>query len=740
MDPASKRAELEKLAKAYHTKRQRGTWGIQAKLLRLRQAFEASRVQEPYFPLARFGKYFVSVKDKQGNVLSFSRREKAADRDRLASEMRRTYPDAAIDVGVLEQGKSPREAMDPRMIAEIEAILGKQALEGDMSSTIMDEIWQRYLMFMPDQSIRKNFIHRKGTAGFDKDALRAFSSHMFHAAHQMGRLKYGMELQNQVNKTVEQARLADDPTRAMILANELQARHQWVMNPTGSKFAQTMNSTAFVWYLAATPAAAIVNMTQTPMLGIPILGARLGGSVKATMALLKASKDTLNSGFSVQNARLTQDERAAVDAFYDSGLIDKSQAHDLAGVGETGVEYSPLRTKVMGIISFMFHRAEVWNREVTALAAYRIAREQGQSHERAIDTAHDLTWKTHFDYSNSSRPPIMQGDFFKVAMVFRSHNVNMMYRLARDLHQAFKGESAQARKEARHQLAGIFGQMALWGGVGGIFGFNMLMSILGLAFGDEDDPFDFERRFRDSMIDILGPELGGMVMNGVPGHYLGVDLTNRIGMPDIWFRSPTRDLQGKDEFQYYVMNALGASVSMVGDALRGIHLITDGNVARGLETMAPKPIKDALKTYRYANEGLADLRGNEVLPRKEIDAIDKLAQIVGFTPAKIVETYERNNALKNAESRIMDKRRKLVNAYALSATMKDEAGKKQALERIKRFNRVALHKPVMITNDTLKRSLKTRARLAAKRQDGILIQNDALGIGLRRELAGTVYR
>jgi len=118
----------------------------------------------------------------------------------------------------------------------------------------------------------------------------------------------------------------------------------------------------------------------------------------------------------------------------------------------------------------------------------------------------------------------------------------MMYRIARDVHQAFKGESAQAKREARYQLAGIFGMMAAFAGTTGIFGFSMAMSLLGLVFGDADDPFDFERRFRDSVVDLLGPQLGGVVLNGVPGHYLGIDLTNRIGMPDIWLRSPVRYL------------------------------------------------------------------------------------------------------------------------------------------------------------------------------------------------------
>lgn len=740
LDDLGKRQAVEEVERAFKTRKQRSLWSMKARLLRMRDAFEASRVTGPYFPLARFGQYYVTVKDAQGEVISFSRREHAADRDRLAADMKKAYPNMSVESGLLSSERDVKAALDPRMIAEMETILGGSALSMEETSTVIDQIWQRYLQLMPDLSVRKRFIHRKGTAGFDSDALRAFSSHMFHAAHQMGRLKYEVELSELVNKTTDQAKQAKDTTKAMQLAYELRSRHQWVMKPTGSKFAQTMTSTAFVWYLAATPAAAIVNMSQTPMMGIPILGARFGGLTKAAGAIAKASLDSIAGRGSVERANLTADEKQAMKAFYESGLIDRTQSHDLAGVGETGVEYSPLRAKVMGIISWMFHRAEVWNREVTALAAYRMARQSGQSMEMAIDTAHDLTWKTHFDYSNSSRPAIMQNDFAKVALVFRSHNINMIYRVSRDLHQAFKGETRETRREARIQLAGIFGMMALFAGTTGVMGFNIAMTILGAAFGDDDDPYDFQQRYKAAVLDLLGPELGGVVLNGLPGHYLGVDLTSRIGMPDIWFRSPPKDLQGQDEFEYYIMNSLGAGVSMIGSAWRGVSLIKEGNVARGLETISPKWTRDLMRGWRYHNEGLTSLRGDPVLARDDLDAWDIIAQTVGFTPAKVAETYERNGALKTAEQRIVNQRRSLINAWALAVASKNDEARHEAMEAIKRFNAIPRNRAVRITNKSLIQSFRQRQTIAKKREDGVLIQNKDLGAGLRQELPASVYR
>lgn len=737
---AQAKKDALKVAEAdYKAMSAKAGYSMKARLYRLRMAFEASRVAEPYFPLARFGRYFVSVRDVDGTIQSFSRRESAADRDRLVAELRAAFPAARVETGVIESAGEMRSAMDPRIVAEMEEIIGGAGLDPDTASAVLDQMWQRYLAMMPDLSTRKRFIHRKGTAGFEGDALRAFASHMFHSAHQMGRLKYGLELQELTNEAADQARKSDDPTYAMTLANELKGRHKWVMNPTGSSVAQVMTSGAFLWYLATSPAAAIINMSQTVVLGLPVLAGRFGSFSRAAAALVKASSDSVAGRGSVGRANLTEDERRALEHFYESGLIDRTQSHDIAGVGETGVEYSPVRARVMAVMSWMFHRAEVWNREVTALAAYRMARAAGQNETQAIDTAHDLTWRSHFDYSNSSRPTALQSDTAKVLFVFRAHNINMLYRLFRDIQQSFKGETPQARSEARRQLAGVMGMMALHAGVKGVPFFSLAMILAGMIFGDEDDPLDFQTRFEADMIDILGPELGGLVLNGAPGHYLGVDLTARLGMPDLWFRSPSRDLEGRDEFEYWVINSLGASVGMLGDWFHGVQLLREGNVVRGVEAVSPKWARDLMRAWRHSQEGVTNLKGDQLIAASQITAWDTLAQSLGFTPAKIAEMYDRASALENAEAKVTRKRSRLINAYAMAARMSDPDAKRDAIDAIKRFNGMPAHRGVKITPDTLKRSLKTRDRNARKREDGALIADKELGRYLREAMPERLY-
>ena len=63
-------------------------WNRKARLTQLRQQFETQRLAGPYFPLARFGQLFVTVRDaKTSEIVSFSRFEKAQDQRRFADEM-----------------------------------------------------------------------------------------------------------------------------------------------------------------------------------------------------------------------------------------------------------------------------------------------------------------------------------------------------------------------------------------------------------------------------------------------------------------------------------------------------------------------------------------------------------------------------------------------------------------------------------------------------------------------------
>lgn len=731
-----KAAEAEAKEKLDAVK-QRGGWAGKARMAALRQSFESNRLKGPYFPLARFGEFFVTERDSKGAVVSFSRFETAREQRDYAAEAEARNP-GRVQTGVMSNKDELKEgSVDPRFVADIEALLS----DAGATPEVMDAVWQKWLETLPDRSIRNSRVHRKGRKGFSKDAFRAFGKHMFHGAHQLAKLKFGLILEEHLNDAEDEARRADDPSRAGLVVNEMRRRHDFTMNPTGSAAVASLSSLAFIWYLGATPAAAIANISQTTVVGIPVMAARFqkAGVTGSARALTRAARDFAQGRGSIENAKdLTADEVLAIKEALRRGTIDKTQAHDLASVAETGIEYNAAREKVMRLIGFMFHHAERFNREVTFMASYRLARAEGMSHADAIDAGADTTWKAHFDYQNTSRPRIAQSDVGKILTTFRNFTINMLWRLFRDTHQALTGATAAERKEARTQLIGITLSMFAHAGVKGVWGYGLLMMFLGIFFPGGSD--EAEEKLQDALLlEGDGPGTAawnwimGAALSGIPGHVTGTDLTERIGMPNLWFRGENRDLEGADLYAHYVGEVLGPVFGIGEGIFRGVSMMMDGEVWRGTEAAIPKVVRDLMKSYRFATEGAETLRGDPII--EEMSPYQIILQINGFTPAQLAERYEINNRLKNEEARIMDQRKSIHRAVGDAVRAGDPISD-ALLDRIRDFN--ARFPEYPITPATIKQSVQGQIRASDRNEFGIQL-NPRLNDRLRAEQPPPVY-
>lgn len=708
-----------------------------ARIRKMRLTYEANRIDGPYFPLVRFGQFFVAARDAKGKLVHFERAASVGAQQAIEAEMKAEFDD--VKVGVIKPDQDFSRFVDPNFVADITDLLGEVGGDGQ----ILDAIYQRYLETLPSFSIRKASIHRQGIKGFDKDAIKAFGSKMFHGAHQLARLKHSTDLTKHIENARREAKDDKDPTRAGAIANEMLKRHEWALNPQGSSWSAWATSASFVWYLGITPGAAIVNLTQTTVVGIPILVAGVKGAsvAKAAKALTGALAD-FTAGLSkgdaewsrgaLTSARLTADERTALEAAYNSGALDKSQAHDIAAIGDSGVEYSAVREKAMRPIAFMFHHAERLNREVTFLAAYRMSKESGLNVEDATKQAGNLTWDTHFNYENWARPRFMQGDVARVALVFKSFQINMLYRLFRDSHQALKGETEEVRKQARAQLIGITGSMMLHAGITGTWGYALMMLLAGMFFEGGSD--EAEEELKDAVVSMFGTGAGGMILKGVPGQLTGTNLTSRIGMPELWFRSSYRPVEGRDAYYHFVDQALGAFPAIGLNMLRGASMIGDGEVWRGAELMVPKAVRDQMRFMRYLNEGVTTSRGDPLMD--SISAHDAIVQAIGFSPARVSERYEQNRRLMNMQSGIQDERRRILGDVARYLMNGDEISPR-ALRQMQSFNQKYPTYP--ITRDTIKRSIRARQRASEDMSGGIRM-NASLEDQLRSMMAPTISK
>jgi len=713
LDDAGKAEQRTRAARMHAADLRKAASRANATVEALRQKFEAQRVEAPYFPLKRFGRYFAVVK-RDGRMVGFSKFEGRAELDAFAAKME--AQGLEVRTGVDAEKSSLRQSIDPRFVSDVQKILE----DADAPDFLRDEIYQLYLERLPDLSLRKSFIHRKKVPGYNADALRAFGSAMFHGSYQLARLKYALEMGEALDVAEQQAK-QHAPIEGMLLVNELRKRHEFILNPQGGAAAQVATSAAFVYHLGANPAHLFLNATQTLMLGVPILGSRYGFG-KVTRALSKAVQDFARGRGHIDRADLTPAEQKAAQAFIDMGVWEKTQAHDLAGVGDKGVEYSAVRQRVMAKLGWIFHQSERFNREVTSLTSYRLARDEGDPHDAAVQKAAKLTYEVHFDYSAANRPRWMQGDVAKVLFVFRNYNVNLMYRLFRDIHQSFKAETAEARAEARRQLGAMFGLYALMAGVTGVPFYGLAVMLAGL-FDDEDDPFTAEQQFVRGARQLLGEDAARLLLRGVPGAVLGVDVSERIGMPNLWFRSPDRELEGRDAYFFWMEQILGAALSIPKNLFTGLQQMHEGYIERGTETMLPAFLRSPLRALRYAGEGATTLNGESIA---DVSASGVIAQALGLSPLVVAEQYETNNELKGADTKLTKRRQQLMNRYFMAVRQADSDGATAALGQIRQFNRA--NPNYAITRETLDRSQQSRARHLALSDHGITVTGRMRGL------------
>ncbi|MCW2284937.1 hypothetical protein M2323_002936 [Rhodoblastus acidophilus] len=711
-----------------------------ARLKRLRAEFERNRLHGPYFPLARFGNYFVTVRNDEGRIVSFSKFESETDRKRFAREQSQVKGQH-VETGLMQEGKDRGKMVDPRFMENLDAILD----DSNVSREVRDQVWQRYLESLPDMSMRKHRIHRKGTMGFNTDALRAYAHTMFHAGHQMSRLKYGIDLQEHLDEMHKEVEVSPDPVWSGAIEAEARRTHDFIMNPIGATWAHRLTSFTFLWTMAFNVSSAIVNIEQTFSKGGAVLAYDAdtqAGVVRAMRELASATADFMRGrGFIENSSGLADEERSAIQKGYESGVIDKTQAHDLASISETGVSYNPVLNMVMKAASAPMHHTERANREVTFLAAYRIARKAGLSEAEAVKKASDLTWMSHYDNQASSKARAMRGDMARVIFALKSYQVNVLFRAFRDLHQSFKGETPLERKMAIGRFTTMVAMSIPMAGLTGMFMMSTLMSLasffMGLAGGDDEPEESLRRIVLQATGDsLIGKAFGGMLMDGVPGWISGTALSDRIGNADLWFRSNNYEAKNADEVFLRVLEQLfGATIGLTHQMAQGAGEIGKGNTWRGVEKLAPAAVKNPMKAARYAYAGgVLDKNGNPVV--ENLSVLDLFKQFLGFTPAQVREQLDRNTYQRNQQNHIHEARGAALREAARARMAGDEDALNAAMLKVDAYNERYPEEHIRAKDVT---AAAKRLRTKGERMEHGVDLDDKLEDRIGRHTAPSVY-
>ncbi|EHS1100541.1 PLxRFG domain-containing protein [Vibrio cholerae] len=718
------RAQSERMNKALEENIVRAVFDAKirkAMLAELRQRHERA-AKGLYFPLSRHGDYWIDFADENGEH-QFMMFETKGEMELAAEKLRKAG--FSLNSGMKAQFNAVQKASLP-FVADVLQLVEQANMHTPAKESLSDEIYQMYLRTLPARSMRRNFIHRKGVAGFSQDAVRALADQGFRQSRQQARLDHMDILDNHLDSIQKYVHELPNNVEADRVVEELNKRHEWVRNPSRAGWAQKLTSLGFVWMLGLTPAAALVNLTQNLQVALPILGSHYGMAESSKM-MSQATAQYLKAAFTrnrpkgqgILGSVLTGGEKEAMRRAVAQGVIDVTQAADLAGLAENpNAKYSGTWNKAMNIIGWAFHHAEVFNREVTYIAAYRLAMKKHGDHEKAIADAIKDTWDSHFDYSSINRARFMQSDMAAVALQFKQYSQNMTYYLWANLAKALKGETPEVKSMARKQLLGTLASTFFIGGAGALplWAITTAIDAAQEIVGDDDEPFDAEIELKRMLAEAFGKENAALIWHGaLPS------ISGRISLNDLWVRSINRDVDASTAYVEYMKQALGPVLGGIGVSwAQGLADISNDQFARGIERILPKAIKDVLKTARYINEGgVTTKNGDEIV--SELTVFELLGQASGFAIGRANLQYDENNAIKNYETFIVKRRQSLMNAYYTAYRLKDGEAMKSVMVKIRKFNQSQYGKRNPITTESLRQSLKVRARKRSITQNGVQV-------------------
>ncbi|MGR5294726.1 PLxRFG domain-containing protein [Vibrio mediterranei] len=696
-------------------------------LTKLRQRQEL-RAKGLYFPLARFGDYWVDFADNNGErqyMMFESKAEMEAARDKLRDA------GYSVNSGMKAQGNEGQQVSLP-FVADVMGLIRESNMNRHNADTLADQVYQMYLRTLPGRSLRRNFIHRKGVEGFSNDAIRVLADNGFKQSRQQARLDHMDVLDNHLVNIKKFADTAPDNAEVSRIAEELDKRHEWVRNPSRSAWAQKLTSLGFTWLLGVTPAAALVNLTQNIQVAIPVLGSK-HGFAKSSAMMAGTSKEFLNAaakaltgkerkrGYGVMGNYLKGQELEAFREAVKQGVIDTTQAADLAGLAENpNAKYSGKWNKAMNLIGWSFHNAEVFNREVTFMSAYRLAKEKTGDHQKAIEQAINDTWESHFDYTSTNRARFMQSDMAAVALQFKQYSQNMTYYLWSNLAKSLKGETPEVKAQARKQLLSTLAMTFFIGGLGALplSAITIAADAAQAAFGDDDEPWSAETELKLMLSQAVGKENAQLMWYGsMPS------ISGRISLNDLWVRSIDRDIDADKRYLEYIKQGLGPVLGGIGFSFaQGLGDIGDDFGMRSAEKMSPKAVKDMLKMVRYINEeGVYTRTGSEVIG--DMSWPELFGQAIGFSSGRANIQYDQNNAIKNYEMHLTKRRSQLMNGYYTAYRLGDQAALKEVMEKIQKWNQSKYGRMNPIDNKSIKRSINARLRNLAKTNSGVRIND-----------------
>ncbi|MHB0978405.1 MAG: PLxRFG domain-containing protein [Minisyncoccota bacterium] len=690
---------------------------LEAELKGITEDFTDLR-SKPYFPLSRWGRELVVVK-RGGKTIDVEAFESVSWAEIGKAKMEAKYKgDKSVQVtrSYVPESIFSFQGMPPRVAERMaNELLKDPTLSPEQANRARETLSDLMYRLSPEASWRKHLLKRKGTAGFSMDGMRAYASYMLHGSNHLSRIQFADILTESINKGNIAAKdlqaRGRDNADYLKLVEWMEKHRQYVMNPK-NELAQ-LRSVAFMWYLGFMPKAAFVNLTQTGLVTLPYLSARYG-DVSATVELLRAMKDVPQS--LMRNKKvLTKDEVQMMEKL--TPILNESFASTVGATAEGGhlARVLPQTSVGRGIAdmagkaSYLFQIAEGYNRRVSALAAYRLARKKGLNEDTATKAAQEAVEGTQFEYASWNRPVFMRGKK-SILTVFMQYVQNMLFFVGRD----------PGAKRALVMLTAA-------AGVQGLPFMEDILDILDKLLSTKNVKFDSRKELREAALELeLNPDL---IMHGVSRYGFGipdVDLSGSVslGRP-IRATEPLLRSDARFTGQFSdTAQSVGGAVLSIPIEIWKFAASDKADSWKAAERIMPSIGRSVAQSYRYLNEEVAKINGGKDVPIERIDTAEGAYKgamtAAGFQLREITTERERVFATRETQHYYAARRKELMGEYEYALNSKQPEAVKDAGKAITQYNREVPFKTYAISIGDLQASLKQKAMRNSLEEAGLL--------------------
>jgi hypothetical protein len=607
--------------------------------------------------------------------------ETQGEADSIAEELQATgqYDIQPEDAGIKEANASYIGGSDVHMaVARLRNLANRQSESTD--SKLDKAISDLYLMTVAEASARRSELERKYVSGADKNMMRNLATSGRADAHFLSTMEHSDELNDALEAMRDQAR--NNRKDAMPLYNELYTRYADSMEYSQpSVLAQNLLRMSTLWNLSTSPAYYLQQVLQTSVLSLPYMAGRLG-YFRSARAIKRAYGDMsdLVAGLGINDHidfdKAPADVRFMLKELVRMGKIDIGIDADAKARTDDQGPLGKVMFKLQGINT----RIEAINRATAAIAAYRgyTDRYKGATGAEATRFAAEVVTNTHGNYDGFNTPRIMQSGGAKVLLQFKRFQIIQLSMLAKLIHTSFKGASAEERTIARASLKYITAHMAVLGGALGVPFVSQAASILSGIFGDEDEPDDYEYKLRRM---IGNDAVADLLLRGVPAA-LGLEsIGKRLSMENV--ASPFGpfvefNLTSRADAAQMIVGMMGPSVGLGLKFVDALGMMSKGNYYKGLELALPNGIANAMKSYRFATEGITMRNGDLVMKPEEISMIDAAFQAVGLPTTTITDRQYTQKVVAEFDKFYASRAGEIKSSYVEGSRQSDAAAMAEA--------------------------------------------------------------